>query len=562
MNCDRLHILIERAADAPEALPRLRQFVLDLAVRGKLVDQDSNDEPAVELLKQIAAEKARLMQSGLLRKRKPPAPIDSKPFSLPEGWIWTRLREITSDRGQVKPDSEFTYIDVSSIDSITGTIAKTQKLQAANAPSRARKIVRLGDVIYSCVRPYLKNVAIIESEFDPLPIASTAFAILNGHGLVNPHYLWLLLRSSFMTNQVEKYQRGQAYPAINDSDFSLLPTPLPPLAEQHRIVAKVDELMTLCDQLEEARLNREDRRDQLAKASYARLSKPSSSSETFHAHARFAINVLPNMTDSPDQIEQLRQTILELAVRGKLVDQDSNDEPAVELLKQIAAEKARLMQSGLLRKRKPPAPIDSKPFSLPEGWIWTRLREITSDRGQVKPDSEFTYIDVSSIDSITGTIAKTQKLQAANAPSRARKIVRLGDVIYSCVRPYLKNVAIIESEFDPLPIASTAFAILNGHGLVNPHYLWLLLRSSFMTNQVEKYQRGQAYPAINDSDFSLLPTPLPPLAEQHRIVAKVDELLNTIAQLATSSRTTQDKRNRLMESLLDEALEIRKQETV
>ena len=123
-------------------------------------------------------------------------------------------------------------------------------LQANEAPSRARKVVQKGDVLYSCVRPYLLNVAIVDHDFDPKPIASTAFAILNGHGLVLPRYLWIVLRSPFMVARVEEDMRGQAYPAINDTDFSILPFPLPPLAEQHRIVAKVDELMALCDRLE------------------------------------------------------------------------------------------------------------------------------------------------------------------------------------------------------------------------------------------------------------------------------------------------------------------------
>ena len=121
-------------------------------------------------------------------------------------------------------------------------------------------------MIYSCVRPYLLNVAVIETDFNPEPIASTAFAIVNGHGLVLPHYLWIVLRSPFMVQCVEDNQRGQAYPAINDADFAVLPFPLPPLAEQHRIVAKVDELMALCDQLEAALTSADSTRQRLLEA--------------------------------------------------------------------------------------------------------------------------------------------------------------------------------------------------------------------------------------------------------------------------------------------------------
>ena len=271
MNADRLLTFYERIADAPDAIVRLRRFILDLAVRGKLVKQDPNDEPAAELLKRIAAEKTRLVRAGQIRKQKAFPFLESPPFYVPENWRWARIREVTSDRGQKVPDAVFTYIDVTAIDKENGLIIGPRVLAPSEAPSRARKIIQRGDVIYSCVRPYLLNIAVIEDDYDPAPIASTAFAILNGHGFVLPRYLWIMLRSPFMVACVEENQRGQAYPAINDADFAVLPLPLPPLAEQHRIVAKVDELMALCDRLEVARAEREATRDRLATASLARL---------------------------------------------------------------------------------------------------------------------------------------------------------------------------------------------------------------------------------------------------------------------------------------------------
>jgi type I restriction enzyme S subunit len=228
MNADRLLAHYEGIADAPEAIPRLRRFVLDLAVRGKLVLQDPNDEPASELLKQISAEKARLVKAGEIRQLKPLPTLDDDPFLLPSCWRWARIREITSDRGQTVPRSNFTYIDVTAIDKESGRIADAKILYPHEAPSRARKVVKKGDVIYSCVRPYLLNVAILDEDLKPGPIASTAFAVLNGFGLILPQFLWIVLRSPFMIGLVEESMRGQAYPAINDSDFALLPIPLPP----------------------------------------------------------------------------------------------------------------------------------------------------------------------------------------------------------------------------------------------------------------------------------------------------------------------------------------------
>ena len=139
-------------------------------------------------------------------------------------------------------------------------------------------------------------------------------------------------------------RQRQAIKRVTTRDFAQSPFPLPPLAEQHRIVAKVDELMALCDRLEAARASREATRDRLAAASLARLNAPDP--DTFQDDARFALDALPALTTRPDQIKQLRQTILNLAVRGKLVPQDPNDEPASELLKRIAKEKARLVKAG------------------------------------------------------------------------------------------------------------------------------------------------------------------------------------------------------------------------
>ena len=242
----------DRLIEAPGAVPRLRRFILDLAVRGKLVAQDAEDEPAAELLKRIEAEIAHLVKVGAIRKPKtfPPIKPEDEPYAAPTGWQWVRMRQVTTDRGQTTPVAEFTYIDVGTINKETGYLGELKVLSASDAPSRARKAVRAGDVLYSCVRPTLLNIAIVDREIVPTPIASTAFAVLNGFGMVLAKYLWIALRSPYLEAIVEAGMRGQAYPAINDAEFAMLPLALPPLAEQQRIVAKVDALMALCDQLE------------------------------------------------------------------------------------------------------------------------------------------------------------------------------------------------------------------------------------------------------------------------------------------------------------------------
>ncbi len=381
MNPAQLLAHFDRICDAPDAIPRLRRFILDLAVRGKLVHQDPKTEPASELLMRIQAEKKRLMKAGEIRREKalPLLEQHERPFRVPTGWEWVRIRQVTSDRGQKVPDKDFTYIDVTAINKEVGRVADAKVVSAKEAPSRARKLVRKGDVLYSCVRPYLLNIAIVESDIIPSPIASTAFAVLNGFGLTISKYLWIALRSSFIIECVKAKMRGQAYPAINDSDFALLPLPLPPLTEQSRIAARVDELMALCDRLEAAQAERESRRDRLAAASLQRLNQPSNGdAATSREHARFHLRNLPRFTSRPEQIQQLRRTILNLCVRGRLIPQDPNDESAAELIKHIQTEMSRLVKEGKAKKATAMPPIDSAnaPFALPQGWSWARFPEL------------------------------------------------------------------------------------------------------------------------------------------------------------------------------------------
>ncbi|MDE2577904.1 MAG: restriction endonuclease subunit S [Hyphomicrobiales bacterium] len=554
MNAERLLQHYERIADAPDAIARLRRFILDLAVRGKLVPQDPNDEPASELLKRIAKEKVRLVKAGEIRTPKAIAVQSEAPFPIPSNWRWSQLAEIgvLSPRNEAPDTLEASFVPMPMIAAEYG-VANQHEVRSWGEIRKGYTHFAEGDVGLAKITPCFENgkSAVFRNLTGGIGAGTTELHIVRPL-FVEQDFILLFLKSPhFIETGIPKMTGTAGQKRVPTEYFAHSPFPLPPLAEQHRIVAKVDELMGLCDRLEAARAGREAVRDRLAAASLARLNAPDA--ETFQADARFALDALPGLTTRPDQIKRLRQTILNLAVRGKLVPQDPNDEPASELLKRIAKEKARLVKAGEFRKPKALPEVEEPPFDLPQNWRWTPIREVTSDRGQEIPQSTFTYIDVTAIDKEAGVVADPKVLEASEAPSRARKITRKGDVIYSCVRPYLLNVAVIETDFDPPPIASTAFAILNGHGLVMPRFIWIVLRSPFMVACVEENQRGQAYPAINDADFAVLPFPLPPLAEQHRLVAKVDELMGLCDRLEASLNAAAATRRRLLEALLAEA---------
>lgn len=360
-------------------IKKMRELILELAVRGKLVPQDPNDEPASELLKRIAAEKAELVKQGKIKKQKPLPEIseEEKPFELPAGWEWVQISEIGHDWGQKTPDEDFTYIDVGSINKEYGIIEEPSILSAKDAPSRARKIVQKGTVIYSTVRPYLLNIAIIESVFSPEPIASTAFAIIHPYTAMNANFIYYYLRSPVFINYVESCQTGVAYPAINDKQFFSGIIAVPPSSEQARITKKIKELMSLCDQLEQHSLTSLDVHQQLVETLLTTLTDSQNADELAENWARISEH-FDTLFTTEATIDALKQTILQLAVMGKLVPQDPNDEPASELLKRIAQEKAQLVKDGKIKKQKPLPPIsdEEKPFELPDGWEWCLFEDV------------------------------------------------------------------------------------------------------------------------------------------------------------------------------------------
>jgi len=542
MNAQGLLVHYERIADAPDAIARLRRFILDLAVRGKLEAQDPSDEPASELLRQIALEKARLAKAGEIRKLTAFPTVDVPPFDLPTSWRWTPIREIASDRGQETPRSSFTYIDVTAIDKAAGVVADPNVLEAAEAPSRARKVTRKGDVIYSCVRPYLLNVAVIEVDFDPPPIASTAFAVLNGHGLVVPRYIWIVLRAPFMVDCVEQTQRGQAYPAINDADFAALPFPLPPLAEQHRIVAKVDELMGLCDRLDAARSARESTRDRLAAASLARLNTPDPDPKTFQAVALFALDALPALTTRSDQIKALRQTILNLAVRGRLLPQDPSDEPAAV--------------RSALDAPKVEGRLDAE---IPLSWRWVRLEDVADARlGKMLDKAKnkgrpYPYLRNTNVHWFDIRLDELKTIPLGDADFHEYRL-KEGDVLICEGGHGIGRTAVWRGGADNLVFQKALHRVRPGTH-VDPDFFAQCCFVYFDAGIMQTYFTGVGIPHFTGRALSKLVFPLPPLAEQRRIVAKVDELMVLCDQLEASLSDAAVSRRRLLDALLHDALD-------
>ena len=417
---------------------QLKNSILQMAVQGKLVPQDPNDEPASVLLKRIRVEKEQLIKEGKIKKEKNPSLIfrgadnlpyekigrnepvciaDEVPFEIPESWEWVRLGKIVYNRGQMKPIDDFCYIDIGSIDN------KNQKLNdkeliitADKAPSRARKIVAIGDILYSTVRPYLHNMCIVNRTFSHQPIASTGFAALTCHtGFYNKFLFYYLMSPDFdaYANSTDN-AKGVAYPAINDAKLYRALIPVPPEEEQKRIIKRLKKVLPYVD-------------------TYS----------TTYSETESLNNAFP---------DRIKKSILQEAVQGKLVPQNPSDEPASVLLERIRAEKQKLIAEGKIKKDKHESVIfrrdnshyekldgiercidDEIPFEIPESWEWTRLGQIISLlSGTVfKPEE---YNDkCNGIPYITGASSLSENGVLINRWTEMPKIiVNYGDILLVC----------------------------------------------------------------------------------------------------------------------------------
>jgi type I restriction enzyme S subunit len=334
--------------------------------------------------------------------------------------------------------------------------------------------------------------------------------------------------------------------------------PLPPLAEQHRIVAKVDELMGLCDRLEAARAGREAVRDRLAAASLARLNAPDP--ETFPADARFALDTLPALTTRADQIKLFRQSILNLAVRGKLVPQDANDEPASELLKGIAKKRARLAKEGKAKRQDalPEIDLDQAPFELPDGWVWGRFPELgTFGRGKSKhrPRNDPALFDGGEHLMIqTGDVARSQGVietytSKYNDFGLSQSFKWPKGTLCITIAANIADSGILS--FDAC-FPDSVVGFIPASMFENARYFEYFVRTA-KANLLE-FAPATAQKNINLEILTQVLIPLPPLAEQQRIVAKVDALMALCDRLEASLAATAATRGRLLDALLAEAL--------
>ncbi len=531
-------------------IQKLRELILELAVRGKLVPQDPTEEPASTLLQQIKF----VTNSN-------PISDDELPFNLPNGWSWCRLGDIgytniglTYSPKDISDDG----IPVLRSSNIQNGEICLDDLVRVNTTVNEKVLVEKGDLLI-CARNGSRNLvgkcALIKDLTEKT--AFGAFIAIfrsdfNG-------YIKFFIESPIYRRSLE----GVTTTTINQitqGNLKATVIALPPLTEQHRIVAKVDELMALCDQLEQQQTENNQLHQTLVETLLANLTQAGSPAEQEEAWQRISAH-FDTLFTTEYSIDQLKQTILQLAVMGKLVPQNPEDEPASELLKKIAKEKARLVKEGKIKKQAPLPEItdDEKPFELPEGWEWALPDDFSlkiTDGEHFRPPTQESGIyflsakdirsDGVSLDDPLYISEKTASiaLQRCNPEKGDILIVSRGATVGRMCTVDIEDIFCLLG----------SVILIKPTKLVDSEYLKIVMKTPHSFSKLVSASGSTAQPAIYLRDLKKIAFPIAPLSEQHRIVSKVDELFALCDALKERLAQAQTIQNLLAGAVAEQVL--------
>ena len=463
----------------------LRQKILDLAIHGKLVPQDPNDEPASVLLERIRAEKERLIKEGKIKKpKKSKAACDKPhyPFELPKGWEWTTVGEITNYGDSVNVqvediDNSDWVLELEDIEKDTAKIIQHLNKNERKINGTRHKFQK-GQILYSKLRTYLNKVLVAPND----GFCTTEIMAFGSYGILSNNYICYVLRSLYFLDYTLQCGYGVKMPRLSTTDACNGLIPLPPLAEQERIVNEIQRLFSIIDIVENGK-------DGLQTA-----------------------------------IQQAKNKILDLAIHGKLVPQDPNDEPASELLKRINP-KAEITCDN-----------PHYPFELPKGWEWTTLGEIgeiITGNTPSKDNKEYyggniPFFKPTDLEQGIDTKFSNDKLSQLGFES-SRKLPA-NTVLVTCIGATIGKTGLISVEGS---CNQQINAIVPTKSII-PYFLYYACVSEYMQNEIKSNASATTLPILNKGNFSKKAFPLPPLSEQHRIVAKIEELFAQLDKIEAS----------------------------
>lgn len=556
-------------AGAPNGIKKLRELILELAVRGKLVPQDPSDEPASELLKRITEEKARLVAEGKIKKTKPTnEDLAEISYEIPSTWAVASLGQVVEIvRGITFPASE------KSKEPEHGRVAclRTANVQdeiewddllyiRESFVSRNDQYVEPHDIVMSMAnsRELVGKVALIGAELKQKTTFGGFLGVLRPV-LIEPRFVMALLR----TPHARSALIDSASQTTNIANVSLaklrpLPFAIPPLAEQHRIVVKVDELMALCDRLEAQQADAESAHAQLVQALLDSLTQASDAEDFAQNWQRLAEHFHTLFT-TESSIDALKQTLLQLAVMGKLVPQDPNDEPASELLERVAEEKSRLVAAGALKKQKslPEVSEEEKTYALPSNWKWVRFDSISNTRlgkmldkaknkGELRP-----YLRNTNVQWFNFEVDDLKSMRFEEHELDEYRVIP-GDLVI-CEGGEPGRCAVWQGEVEDMFIQKALHRARPWLG-ISPFFLQFCLKAAAHSGFLDQFFTGATIKHFSGEKLAKYPVPLPPLPEQHRIVAKVDQLMALCDQLKTRLTQARQLNEQLASTLVEQAV--------
>lgn len=570
MNPSLLFEHFNLVSNAPGAIPRLRKFILNLALRGKLVEQNPSDESGEKVLERIIQERNALIKRKVLKPTRAPYGriAVGEDFELPSGWVRSTINDTCDLQTGATPDrtrSEYFGGDIPWL--VSGDINKGEIRDCEG------RITRLGLENSNCkILPPDSVMMALNGQGK----TRATVALLQMHAACNqslvaiipllrdallPEYLFWNLRTRY---QEMRHLTGQDdRRGLNMKLISCFELSIPPVTEQRKIVQKVKEMMTFCDELESAQLDCDVIRQQATAASVYRLNNGYAPAE-FRGNLSFYLNHLPRFTSHPGQISSVRETILTLAVRGQLVPQEAGDEPAADLLRRIVSENALLLAAKNMRAQKNVAPAETFETDtvIPQTWVHAYLQDLAyqiTDGTHLTPkytDTGRPFISAQNVKPFRFNPEKHRLVSEEDfLKYRANRKPERGDVLLTRVGAGIGEAAVLDSDLEFAFYVSVCLIKIPTN-LLHPRYLvmWLNSPEGRNSSAMRTYGKGASQGNLNLGLIRTFKIPVPPTAEQQRIVAKVDELLDLCDQLESQLFTTSEERTSLLESVFQHTL--------
>jgi type I restriction enzyme S subunit len=562
---DLLEKHFETAFAAPDGIAKLRELILTLAMRGKLVEQDPNDPPASELLKEIEVEKQRLVKEGKIKKPKPLPPIkpEEVPYQLPQGWEWVRLGDVglvgSSSRVHQRDwkDQGVPFYRAREIVKLSklGFVDNELYISEDHYQALAKDglVPEVNDVMLTGVGTI--GVPYIVKETDRFYFKDASVLIFKNYYRLYAPYLYWFFKSPYWIDRIHDGSMGTTVHTLTIGRANDIVVPLPPLPEQRRIVKRIDQLMARCDELEKLRKAREEKRLAVHTAAIKQLleAKDGTAWDFIQQHFGELYTVKEN-------VAELRKAILQLAVMGRLVPQDPNDPPASELLKEIEAEKQRLIKEGKIKKPKPLPPIkpEEVPYQLPQGWEWVRLGDVglvgSSSRVHQRDwkDQGVPFYRAREIVKLSklGFVDNELYISEDHYQALAKDglVPEVNDVMLTGVGTI--GVPYIVKETDRFYFKDASVLIFKNYYRLYAPYLYWFFKSPYWIDRIHDGSMGTTVHTLTIGRANDIVVPLPPLPEQHRIVEHIDQLMDLCDRLEQQIDAATGKQTELLNAVM------------